>query len=190
MLNSISGEVRSNIQVWDSQVQSVKLANNSEIMRITNAISTLEAKISAGLTNNNVTATQQTAVVRTTAVGQTESVGCTVGSDTSDQGVNGVNACNISTYSNSVNISNPSVNSCSDNVNVFIIQKRAIRILLRLGPWISCREGFKKLDILTVSCLYIYALMLFAVKDINIYRTNSSVHGMNTRQQINYIYLW
>jgi len=86
MLNSISGEVRSNIQVWDSKIQSVKLANDSEIMGINNTISTLEAKIRAGLASNNMTATQQTSVVRTTAVGQTESIGGIVGSDTSDQG--------------------------------------------------------------------------------------------------------
>jgi hypothetical protein len=67
--------------------------------------------------------------------------------------------------------------------NVFIIQKRAIRIMLRLGPTGSCREGFKKLEILTVPCLYIYALILFVVKNPNIYQINSSVHGRNTRQQ-------
>jgi len=50
--------------------------------------------------------------------------------------------------------------------NVFIIQKRAIRIMLRLGPRSSCREGFKKLDILRVPCLYIYALVLFAVTNL------------------------
>ena len=54
---------------------------------------------------------------------------------------------------------------------VFIIQKRAIRIMLRLSPRSSSREGFKKLDILTVPRLYIYALMLFAVKNLNIYLT-------------------
>jgi len=64
-----------------------------------------------------------------------------------------------------------------------MIQKRAIRIMLRLGPGSSCREGFKKLDILTVSCLYVYALILFALKNLNIYQTNTSVHGVNTRQQ-------
>jgi hypothetical protein len=73
--------------------------------------------------------------------------------------------------------------SSSSMRNVFIIQKRAIRIILRLGPRSSCREGFKKLDILTVPCLYIYALMLFVVKNPNICQTNSSVHGRNTRQQ-------
>jgi hypothetical protein len=73
--------------------------------------------------------------------------------------------------------------SSSSTRNVFIIQKRAIRIMLRLGPGSSCIEGFKKLYILTVSCLYIYALVLFAVKNFNICPTNSSVHGMNTRQQ-------
>jgi len=66
--------------------------------------------------------------------------------------------------------------------NVFIIKKREIGILLRLGPKSSCREVLKKLDILTVPCLYIYALMLFAVKNLNIYQTNTSVHSMNTRQ--------
>ena len=47
--------------------------------------------------------------------------------------------------------------SSSSMRNVFTIQKRAIRIMLWLGPRCSCREGFKKLDILTVPCLYIYA---------------------------------
>jgi len=73
--------------------------------------------------------------------------------------------------------------SSSSMRNVFIIQKRAIRIMLRLGPRSSCIEGFKKLDVLTVLFLYIYALMLFAVKNLNIYQTNSSVHSMNTGQQ-------
>ena len=57
--------------------------------------------------------------------------------------------------------------------------------MLRLGPRSSCKQGLKKLDILTVPCLYIYALMLFAVKNLNIYQTNYSVHGMNTKQQSN-----
>ena len=67
--------------------------------------------------------------------------------------------------------------------NVFMIQKRAIRIMLRLGTRSSCREGLKKLGILRIPCLHIYALMLFAVKNPHIYITNISVHDMNSRQQ-------
>ena len=67
--------------------------------------------------------------------------------------------------------------------NFFVIQEREIRILLRLGPRSVCGEGFKELDVHTVPCFYIYALMLFAVKSPYIYQTNTCVHGMNTRQQ-------
>jgi hypothetical protein len=66
--------------------------------------------------------------------------------------------------------------------NIFIIQRRAFRITLRLVPRISHRGNFKKLDTRTVTCLCVYALMLFAVKNLNIYQTNSSVQDMNTRQ--------
>jgi len=65
--------------------------------------------------------------------------------------------------------------SSSSMRNVFIIQKRAIRIMLRLGPRSSCREGFENFDILTVPCLYIYVLILFAVKNPHIYQTNTSI---------------
>ena len=53
--------------------------------------------------------------------------------------------------------------------------------MLRLGPRSSCREGLTKLDILTITSLYIYALMSFAVKNLNIYQPNTPVHGMNAK---------
>jgi hypothetical protein len=66
-----------------------------------------------------------------------------------------------------------------------MVQKRAFRIMLRLGPRSSCIEGFKKFGILTVPGLYIYALMLFVGKNPNIYQTNNSTRNLNTstRQQ-------
>jgi hypothetical protein len=67
--------------------------------------------------------------------------------------------------------------------SIFAVQKIAIRVMLRLGPRSSCREGFKKMGILTVPCLYIYALMMFVVKNRNIYQTNNFIHNLNTRQQ-------
>ena len=116
-LHAISDEVRSSIQEWESRVQSVKQANDSEIMRINEAISSLEAKITAGVTSNNSTAIQPTVVNGATAVGQTESTVGTVGSNTSVNSVSGVNACNLSACSGSTDVPNTSVNSCNNNVN-------------------------------------------------------------------------
>jgi uncharacterized protein YdcH (DUF465 family) len=116
-LHLISSEVKFCIQEWESRIQSVKHANDSEFMRISKAISSLEVKITAGVANDNRTTIQQTAVVRTTAVGQTESTVGTVGSDTSVNKVNGMNACNLSTCSGSAGVPNTLVNPCNNNVN-------------------------------------------------------------------------
>jgi hypothetical protein len=48
--------------------------------------------------------------------------------------------------------------SCSSMKSIFVVQKRAIRVLSRQSPRSSCREGFRKMGILTVPCLYIYIL--------------------------------
>jgi hypothetical protein len=66
--------------------------------------------------DNYMTAIQQTAVSRATAVDQMYSTKGTVGSDVSGLSanvVNGMNVCNMSAYSGSVNIVHP----CSDSVN-------------------------------------------------------------------------
>jgi len=117
LLNSTSGEVRTSIQECESQIQSVKHANESEIMRINKAIRSLEAKITAGVAYNSRSAIQQTAVVRTTAVGQTESTVGTVGSKSSVNGVNGEKACNMSICSDGANVPNTSVYSGNNNVS-------------------------------------------------------------------------
>jgi hypothetical protein len=66
--------------------------------------------------------------------------------------------------------------------SVFVVLKMAIRIMLRLGSRNSYRERFKKLGILTVPCLYMYAIMLFVVKNSNMYQSNNSIHNLKTRQ--------
>jgi hypothetical protein len=59
--------------------------------------------------------------------------------------------------------------------------KRAIRVMSRLSPRSSCKEGFKRLGILTVPCLYIYSMMMFVVRNINIYQSNNAIHHIHTR---------
>jgi len=56
-------------------------------------------------------------VVRKSAVGQAESTVGTAGSGTSMNGVNVVNACDVSTCSDSVNVPNLSVKPLNENAN-------------------------------------------------------------------------
>jgi hypothetical protein len=60
--------------------------------------------------------------------------------------------------------------------------------MLDLGPRSSCRDGFKILDILTVPSLYIFALIMFAVRNPDHLKTNYSIHSKCMRKTINYIY--
>ena len=52
-----------------------------------------------------------------------------------------------------------------DSYNIFRLQKRAIRIIMSAGNRVSCREQFKKLNILPLYSQYILSLLLFVVKN-------------------------
>ena len=45
----------------------------------------------------------------------------------------------------------------------------------------SCHELFKKLNILPLHSQYILSVLLFVVKNINMFKSNSVVHSVNTR---------
>jgi hypothetical protein len=119
-LSTISNEVRSSVQLWESRVESEKQATNSEIMRLNKAISTLEAKITSGVADSNMSIIQQATRARATAVGQMDSTEGTVRSDARGLSVNvasEANTCSMSTGSGSANMRNTSVHLCSENVN-------------------------------------------------------------------------
>ena len=65
---------------------------------------------------------------------------------------------------------------------IFKLQKTVIRIMMNAGSRESCRELFKKLNILPLHSKYILSLLLFVVKNINMFKFNSMVHSVNTRQ--------
>ena len=69
--------------------------------------------------------------------------------------------------------------------NIFKVQKRAIRIIMTVDNRVSCRELFKKLNILPVQSQYILSLSLFVVKNIEEFISNSEVHSINTRHRSN-----
>ena len=53
----------------------------------------------------------------------------------------------------------------------FILQKRAIRTIVRIPQIESCRQYFQSLSILTVPCLYILTILTSLAKHINNYET-------------------
>jgi len=75
-------------------------------------------------------------------------------------------------------------NSCSSK-EIFAIQKRIIRILTNKSKRDSCRDIFKQLQILTLPSQYIYSLLVFVVKNRDLFLLNSQIHNLNTRYKHN-----
>jgi exonuclease III len=67
---------------------------------------------------------------------------------------------------------------------IFKLQKRVIRIMMHVDNRQSCRELFKKLNILPLQSQYILTLLLFVVKNIDKFKSNSEVHPINTRHKL------
>jgi len=71
-------------------------------------------------------------------------------------------------------------NSCVSR-DIFIFQKRIIRILTNKSRRDSCRHLFKQLQILTLPSQYIYSLLIFVVKNGDLFSFNSEIHNLHTR---------
>jgi hypothetical protein len=67
----------------------------------------------------------------------------------------------------------------SDSHKVFLMQKKILRIMMRVGPTHTCRDLFKKLGLLPIPCVYLHSLMIFMVNNIDKFQTNNSVHMIN-----------
>jgi hypothetical protein len=70
----------------------------------------------------------------------------------------------------------------SDNKKVFTLQKKIIRIMVGVKPQNSCRELFKRLQILPLACEYIFSLLNFIINNQEHFQTNSAVHSVNTSE--------
>ena len=73
-------------------------------------------------------------------------------------------------------------NSVSSH-DIFKIQKRAIRIMYNLQIRDSCRCAFKDLKILPFYSQYLYSLLMFVVKNRDLFQNNASYHPFNTRHK-------
>jgi hypothetical protein len=63
---------------------------------------------------------------------------------------------------------------------VFKMQKRVIRLMLGRGHRESCRDLFKETNILPLKSQYIYALMMFVIKNRDKFVTDKDYHEANT----------
>jgi hypothetical protein len=66
---------------------------------------------------------------------------------------------------------------------LFRLQRRAIRIIAKLGYKDDYHEYFQKLNILTLPCLYIYKCLERIIKSLDSYPTLGAVHDYHTRAE-------
>jgi hypothetical protein len=88
-------------------------------------------------------------------------------------------------FSSIINYGLPVWGNSPHSIKIFRMQKNAIRIMLGYRRRVSCRNLFRKLEILPLASQYILSLMLFVVKNKNEFVVNSEIHGINTRQHYN-----
>jgi hypothetical protein len=72
------------------------------------------------------------------------------------------------------------------SVNIFKIQKRIIRIIINKGKRDYPQQLFQTLQILTVSSQCIFSLLVFVIKNMGFFLSNSEIHDINTRYNYNF----
>ena len=68
---------------------------------------------------------------------------------------------------------------------IFKIQKRVIRIITNSRDRDSCRELFKKLEIMSLYSQHIFPLSKFVIKINIFFSTNYQIHSVHTRFKTN-----
>ena len=68
---------------------------------------------------------------------------------------------------------------------IFKIQKKVIRIITNSRARDSCRELFKKFEILPLYSQYIFSVLIFMIKNKDLFSTNYQIHNVHTRFKTN-----
>jgi hypothetical protein len=68
---------------------------------------------------------------------------------------------------------------------IFKLQKRVLRFITHSRMTDSCRELFKRLEILFLYSQYIFSLSIFIVKNTHLFTTNNQIHSVHTRFKTN-----
>jgi hypothetical protein len=71
----------------------------------------------------------------------------------------------------------------TDLNKVFKLQKRAIRLITNIPGTAICMPYFNNHKIMTLSCLYIYEILLYTRMSLDTFKTNSTFHSHDTRNK-------
>jgi hypothetical protein len=74
----------------------------------------------------------------------------------------------------------------TSSIRVFRLQKRIIRIMMGCRSRESCRKRFIKIKFLLLPSLYILSLLLFVIKNKELFTKNNEIHSILTRQHLNF----
>jgi hypothetical protein len=69
----------------------------------------------------------------------------------------------------------------SDSKKVLTLQKKFVRIMMGVKPRNSCRDLFKRLEILTLPCEYIFSLLNFITNNEEHFQNIANVYSVNTK---------
>ena len=71
------------------------------------------------------------------------------------------------------------------STDILKFHKRIIRIMTKSKSRDSCRQLFKRLEILPLQSQYIFSVLLFVVKNKDLYTTNQEIHNITTSSNTN-----
>jgi len=74
----------------------------------------------------------------------------------------------------------------TSSIRDFRLQKRIIRIMMGCRSRESCRKLFIKLKILPLPSVYILSLLLFVIKNKELFTTHNAIQSICTRQHLNF----
>jgi len=72
----------------------------------------------------------------------------------------------------------------TESVKVFRLQKRVITLMTGNNVRTSCRPLFPRLGIMSLSSQYIFSLVKFLSRNLQLYTFNFTIHNYNTRYRI------
>lgn len=73
--------------------------------------------------------------------------------------------------------------SDSNLKKLFVLQKKAIRLLAGVSKSVHCKPLFKKFSLLTVTSFYVMECLIYVKKNEQSFLINGFKHNYNTRQR-------